>query len=73
MSTIFGVRNPEYNPEDEDSGEEEFFEVAFRSSYWIWRNPLAQLLPDDMPVYPLDETTQGIKTIGDIKKDMLCK
>jgi len=34
----------------------------------FWRNPLAPYLPDDMKVIPLDNTAQGIKTIGDIRK-----
>ena len=45
-------------------------EVAYRSSAGIiWRNHLAQFLPVDTRVYPLDNTPQGIYTIGDIIKD----
>lgn len=48
--------------------------VAFRSSNNIsLLNPLAVLLPDDTPVIPLDNTAQGIYTIGDIKKEILNK
>ena len=67
MSTVFGVKNPRYT-EGEDEPEEEFLEVAKRGGGIYWVNELAQLLPDDMPVYPLDNSAQGIFTIGDIKK-----
>lgn len=60
MSTTFGIKIP-------SSGEE--VEIAFRSSGGIrFTNPLAELLPDDLPVIPLDNSAQGIHTIGDIKK-----
>lgn len=64
MSTTFGVKVPSLY----DEGEFEEIEVAFRSSYVRWRNPLAQLLPDDLEVIPLDNSAQGIYTIGDIRK-----
>lgn len=49
-------------------------EVAFRSSGHISIiNPLMVLLPDNTPVIPLDNTSQGIYTIGDIKKEILNK
>ena len=35
-----------------------------------WLNPLGELLPDDTKVYALDNTQQGIYTIGDIKQMM---
>ena len=57
MSTTFGVRI---------KGEE--VEVAFRSNGIRFTNPLAELLIDDTVVVPLDNTAQGINTIGDIKK-----
>lgn len=48
--------------------------VAFRSSNRISIiNPLMVLLPDDTPVIPLDNTAQGIYTIGDIKREILNK
>ena len=59
MSTTFGVRIPLTG---------EVIEVAFRSHYIRWENKLAHLLPDDLPVIPLDNSAQGIHTIGDIKK-----
>lgn len=60
MSTTFGVIIP--TKENEDP-----IEVAFRTKSIIWTNPLAELLPDETPVIPLDNTAQGIYTIGDIK------
>jgi hypothetical protein len=59
MSTTFGVIIP-------TTGEE--IEVAFRTHYVRWTNSLAHLLPDDTKVEPLDNSAQGIYTIGDIKK-----
>jgi len=35
-----------------------------------WTNEVAHLLPDDTEVEPLDNSAQGIHTIGDIKKAM---
>ena len=64
MSTTFGVKVPSLY----DANEFEEIEIAFRSSYVRWKNPLAQLLPDDLEVMPLDNSAQGIHTIGDIKK-----
>lgn len=50
---------------DEDNVE--IVSVAFRSSRGIlWKNPLAPFLPPETKVYPLDNTHQGIFTIGDI-------
>jgi hypothetical protein len=59
MSTTFGVKI---------SSHFESIEVAFRSSEINWTNPLAAYLPDGMRVIPLDNSAQGIYTIGDIKK-----
>jgi hypothetical protein len=47
-----------------------FEEVWFRSSRSRWLSDLAKSLPDDTRVYALDNTQQGIFTIGDIKKQM---
>ena len=59
MSTTFGILIP-------TTGEE--VEVAFRTHYVRWLNPIAHLLPDDIKVTPLDNSAQGIYTIGDIRK-----
>jgi len=60
MSTTFGVKV-----------KDDYVEVAFRSNGMRFINELAELLPDDTPVIPLDNTAQGIYTIGDIKNHIL--
>ena len=57
--------NEENNNEIED-----VVEVAFRSNGMRFTNKLAELLPDDTLVIPLDNTAQGVYTIGDIKKEI---
>ena len=59
MSTTFGVRIPATG---------KVTQVAFRTHYIRWENPLAEFLPDETKVEALDNTAQGIYTIGDIKK-----
>lgn len=66
MSTTFGIQVPSLHNE----GEFETIEVAFRSSWIRWENPLAQLLPDNLAVEPLDNSAQGIYSIGDIKQQI---
>ena len=80
MSTTFGIpidkRNIDINEYDEifkhiDDEEETFTEVWYRSmGNCRWLNPLGELLPDDTKVYALDNSQQGVYTIGDIKKMM---
>ena len=77
MSTTFGIpqRQVELNKLVEEGGElydyidMSFFEkVFFRSmKNSRWMNSLASRLSDDTRVFPLDNTAQGIYTIGDIK------
>ena len=70
MSTIFGVLKPgNIRSSDEQFDKEDYIEVAYRTNRgnMIWTNELAPLLPDELLVYPLDNTHQGIFTIGDIK------
>ncbi len=57
MSTRFWVIN--------DSGE--IIEVAFRSEYIRFTNPIASMLPIDTEVIPMDNTPQWIFTIRDLK------
>ena len=64
MSTTFGVKVPDQF----NKGEYEIIDVAFRSNYVRWLEPLAQLLPNNLKVIPLDNTAQGIYTIGDIRE-----
>ena len=78
MSTIFGIlrdgldenkifdENGEIYPYiDEDYC---FTVVFFRGGYNRWILDLASHLPDETKVYPLDNSAQGIYTIGDCKK-----
>ena len=64
MSTTFGVAIKNNNKI------EDMVEVAFRSNGMRFTNPLAQLLPDETPVIALDNSQQGVHTIGDIKKEI---
>lgn len=58
MSTTFVINNDGYE-----------VPIAFRSGGGItWQNQLANLLPDELKVFPIDNSPQGIFTIGDIKK-----
>ena len=59
MSTTFGVKV-----------KDDIVEVAFRSNGMRFINALAHLLPDDTLVIPLDNTAQGVYTIGDIKREI---
>ena len=69
MSTTFGVKIKK--PCECGGGwKEEIIEVAFRSNGIRFINDLAQLLPNATTVIPLDNTPQGIFTIGDIKKQI---
>ena len=68
MSTTFGVRiNRKIIP---TMATDEIVEVAFRSNGMRFTNELAHLLPDDTPVIALDNTQQGVHTIGDVKKEI---
>lgn len=64
MSTTFGVVVPSYY-----EGDEIEIEIARRvNSKVYWKNHLGPYLPDDMKVKALDNSPQGIYTIGDIKR-----
>jgi len=67
MSTTFGVQVDSIN----EDGCITTIDVARRNSCGIyWVNDLAQLLPDEQEVQALDNSHQGIYTIGDIKKSI---
>ena len=81
MSTTFGVYKgedeidlddgmlPSSFFEDDDTIDEMFIKVAFRGNkYNYWKNDLAPFLSDDIKIYPLDNSAQGIYTIGDFRK-----
>jgi hypothetical protein len=78
MSTTFGINTSDFKDfELEDDclpywvNPDIFKEVAFRSNTIRWKDELAKFLPDNTKVYPLDNSAQGIFTIGDIKKEIL--
>ena len=77
MSTTFAVKinhqlpdDYDYQDDSQDNYDENFIKVAFRSHYIRWINKLGHMLNDDIKVYPIDNSAQGIYTIGDIKKDI---
>jgi hypothetical protein len=79
MSTLFGIPKREVPIELGDENgifdyiSEDFFQdVAFRSNSGKlrWVMALADKLPEDTRVYALDNSQQGIYTIGDIKKEI---
>jgi hypothetical protein len=53
---------------DDEIEEIETVEIAFRnnSGEIYWKNNLAKFLPVETKVYPLDNSPQGIYTIGNI-------
>lgn len=77
MSTIFSIfRIPvvtdSYGNINSNYSDNDYTEVAYRDSHGIiWKSPFdisEFALKDSVPVYPLDNTAQGIYTVGDIKK-----
>jgi len=76
MSTIFGICKIDFELEDdtipEKYADEDFYDIAFRGNYGTirWTNDIAKFLPDSLKVYPLDNTAQGIYSIGDIRKEI---
>lgn len=79
MSTLFGIHKLKQDIELEDDclpenySDDDFIEVAFRGNGTgiRWKNELAEFLSEDVKVYPLDNSAQGVYTIGDIKREML--
>ena len=66
MSTTFGIITK--------SGEERPIarRVGGKNGAEMWfTDDLAEMLPDSTPVEPLDNSAQGIYTIGDIKNHIL--
>jgi hypothetical protein len=77
MSIKFGILTHEVEHDklvDEDGNllyyiSTSIFEpVFFRGTYSRWLTVLGEHLPDDMKVYALDNTQQGIYTIRDCKE-----
>jgi hypothetical protein len=62
MSTTFGIKIPSTG---------EIKPIARRVGTSVWfTEPIAELLPNDLEVIAIDNTSQGIYTIGDIKKQI---
>lgn len=63
MSTTFGVKDPNTGV---------ITEIAFRDDrgHFRWLHELAKILPNEMKAIPLNNTAQGIKTVGDIRKEI---
>lgn len=76
MSTTFAIFEHESKLDGHGELKEEDMNIrhiscAFRSSYTRWTNGfdiISKHLPDSTPVYPLDNSPQGIYSIGDLKK-----
>lgn len=80
MSTKFGIpiRHVDVELGDED-GIFDYIRPTFFEEVWFsanydgqdrWLNSMAERLPDYTRVYALDNSQQGVYTIGDIKKIM---
>ena len=80
MSTTFAVHRhfknikleDDYLPDYYTYDDESFIEIAFRGNGtgMRWLKDSGKFLSDDIQVYPLDNSAQGIYTIGDIKKEI---
>jgi len=77
MSTKFGIltQNIEHDKLVDEDGDlldyisTSIFEpIFFRGTNSRWLTAIGEYLPDDMKVYALDNTQQGIFTIGDCKE-----
>lgn len=76
MSTTFGIPKSQVNIDkllDENGELHEYIDTSFFESVFFrgendrWLSPFGEMLPRDMRVFPLDNSAQGIYTIGDIK------
>jgi hypothetical protein len=78
MSTTFGISRLKQDIDlvddclTEQWKDDDFIEVAFRGNGTgiRWTNDLVEFLPDDLKVYPLDNSAQGIYSIGDIREEI---
>lgn len=69
MSTTFGIKVPTPN-----EGVVQIVKIAHR--YGIgngqvvvtWLNSLVHILPDEHPVIAIDNTPQGVETLGDLRR-----
>ncbi len=78
MSTTFGISRLKQDIDlvddclTEQWEDDDFIEVAFRGNGTgiRWKNDLVEFLPDNLKVYPLDNSAQGIYSIGDIREEI---
>jgi hypothetical protein len=78
MSTTFGISRLKQDIDlvddclTEQWKDDDFIEVAFRGNGTgiRWKNDLVEFLPDNLKVYPLDNSAQGIYSIGDIREEI---
>ena len=79
MSTTFGIvirdgelLDFESNQRIEEDDNTDIIEVWYRGNFGgsTWTNPLAKFLPPETKVYAIDNTPQGIYTIGDILEEV---
>lgn len=63
MSTTFGVKDP-------NTGIITDIAVRDNGGDFRWIHVLANVLPNEIKVIPIDNTAQGIKTVGDIRKEI---
>lgn len=77
MSTTFAifrskiVEAQDFDPEA-DFSEEDYAPIARRSGGEIrftLHKAIVEALPDSYPVYPIDNSAQGVRTVGDLKKE----
>lgn len=76
MSTVYaifrkGLTPPENTeegwwPEGLEEGED-YIEIGFTHGFKYWMRPLLDYLPDDTPIYAIDNGTK-LKTLGELKK-----
>ena len=69
MSTTFGIKIPSTGEIEPIARRVGVGNGNGKVSMWF-TNPLAELLPDDTEVEAMDNSHQGIFTIGDIKANM---
>ena len=78
MSTTFGIHKDGLVIElvddqlPENINENDFIVVAHRTNggYLYLENPFVKYLKEDIKVYPLDNTAQGIYTVKDLLDDL---
>ncbi|GHT72258.1 hypothetical protein AGMMS50262_00390 [Bacteroidia bacterium] len=65
------VKNDDTNAFNEEILKDDMFvEVAFRGNFsGAYLFEAGEILPDNVKIYPLDNSFQGIYTIGDVRKE----